>query len=135
MKKWIVVLGFSLTGLLAVAQELGPLRTLLAPVTILTTGQGLSAYVFDVDQNGISACYDQCEQAWPPIVVPAGAPVREPLSIHVRRDGRHQLAFRGRPLYTFFQDKIPGETNGDGLKGVWHLISLGKAAPTPERRR
>ena len=41
---------------------------------------------------------------------------------HVRRpDGRTQVTYRGRPLYTFTEDTKPGDVKGNGFKdvGTW----------------
>ena len=37
-----------------------------------------------------------------------------------RKGGTRQWAYEGKPLYTWHRDKKPGETKGDGFKGVWH---------------
>ncbi|WP_415914427.1 hypothetical protein [Paraburkholderia sp. J67] len=33
-------------------------------------------------------------------------------------DGKHQLTYKGRPLYRIAQDKQPGRVNRDGFKGM-----------------
>ena len=39
-----------------------------------------------------------------------------------RTDGSPQLAYDGRPLYTFVNDKKPGDKKGDDKKGEWHAL-------------
>jgi predicted lipoprotein with Yx(FWY)xxD motif len=84
-----------------------------------------TVYVFDADLQspGNSVCNDQCAMNWPPLIAPSGN-LPSPYSAVVRQDGRHQLAYQGRPLYTFVGDGAPGQTNGDGLDafgGLWHI--------------
>jgi predicted lipoprotein with Yx(FWY)xxD motif len=38
-----------------------------------------------------------------------------------RNDGTYQWAHMGQPLYTWIKDKKPGDTTGDGVRGIWHL--------------
>jgi len=38
-----------------------------------------------------------------------------------RKDGSKQWAKDGKPLYFWVGDTEPGETNGDGVGGVWHV--------------
>jgi predicted lipoprotein with Yx(FWY)xxD motif len=38
-----------------------------------------------------------------------------------RKDGAKQWAKDGKPLYFWMGDTEPGETNGDGVGGVWHV--------------
>ena len=47
-----------------------------------------------------------------------------------RTDGTTQTTYKGHPLYYFVNDTKPGETKGDWVKGVWHLIELGSVAKT-----
>ena len=39
-----------------------------------------------------------------------------------RKDGAEQWAFKGMPLYYWAGDSKPGDTNGDGVGGVWHVL-------------
>ena len=84
---------------------------------------GLSLYTFDPDTTSDSTCYDGCAVHWPPVIVAAdaAASVTAPYGTTVRHDGALQLTFDGDPLYTFAGDSAEGDTNGDGLGGVWHL--------------
>jgi predicted lipoprotein with Yx(FWY)xxD motif len=31
--------------------------------------------------------------------------------------------YKGKPLYTWKNDKAPGDTTGDGVNGTWHLAT------------
>ncbi len=91
--------------------------------TILTNAEGLTVYTFDEDEEGISNCHGRCLRVWPPVLTEAEE-LPLPFSIVVRENGEKQIALNSRPLYLFFNDTQPGETRGDGLGGVWHLIKL-----------
>lgn len=91
---------------------------------VLAADQGLTVYIFDVDTTSESQCYDSCEKAWPPVLVPAGAVLGANMGTTVRKDGSQQLTHNGRPIYFYIGDGAQGEINGDGLGGVWHIITL-----------
>ena len=40
-----------------------------------------------------------------------------------RDDGSTQVTYNGWPLYYFQDDVAPGDTNGQGMEGVWFLVS------------
>jgi hypothetical protein len=43
-----------------------------------------------------------------------------------RPDGLSKLTYNGHPLYTFMNDKKPGDTNGEGISafgGSWFAVS------------
>ena len=84
-----------------------------------------TVYVFDLDLQspGQSSCSGQCAQNWPPLIAPSGS-LPSPYASIVRQDGRKQLTYNGRPMYTFVDDTAAGQTNGDGLNafgGIWHI--------------
>lgn len=101
---------------------------------ILVDSAGRTLYTFDRDTAGdgyesytASACSGQCAQTWPPLVLPsgearptAGAGVTG-LTTFPRDDGATQVAFNGRALYLYAGDARPGDVNGDGVGGVWHV--------------
>ena len=86
----------------------------------LTAGNGMTLYTFDKDPAGTSVCYDDCAVNWPPFIAEAGA-IMPGLSTVERQDGSKQWAKDGKPLYFWVGDAEPGETNGDGVGGVWHV--------------
>jgi hypothetical protein len=54
------------------------------------------------------------------------------LSVVRRPDGRRQVAYKGGPLYTFDEDRKPGDMKGDGFKdvGTWHVVTVSGKAVT-----
>lgn len=91
---------------------------------LLANGAGRTAYVFDVDKNGVSSCYDGCAGAWPAILLSCSAEVSAPVGVTKRRDGSQQLTYKGRPVYLYAGDAKPGDINGDGIGGVWHVVEV-----------
>ena len=45
-------------------------------------------------------------------------------------DGTIQVTYNGLPLYRFQGDKQPGDTNGQGVGGLWSVVTLTAAAPS-----
>ena len=98
-----------------------------------TDREGFTLYVFDNDRNdvdgdgpGDSDCNGNCAVTWPPLFADAGAAPTGKFSVIDRDDGSRQWAFDGEPLYFFINDLAAGDTNGDGVGGVWHA-----ARPAP----
>lgn len=85
---------------------------------IIVNSKGLTLYDFHKDKGGKSACYGACEQAWPPLTS-EGEPeagegaMASKLGTTERKDGTLQVTYAGHPLYTFVEDKKPGEANGN----------------------
>ena len=47
-----------------------------------------------------------------------------------RDDGGTQVTYNGHPLYRFAPDEAPGDTNGQGVGGVWFAVdATGNAVP------
>jgi predicted lipoprotein with Yx(FWY)xxD motif len=96
--------------------------------TYLVASNGMALYVFDNDSPGTTACTsDTCMGAWPALLAGAepapvaGDGVSGDLTAFERPDGDFQVQYNGRPLYFFTGDSAPGDKNGDGVNGVWHL--------------
>lgn len=109
---------------------------------VLVNRKGMTLYSLSVETRGKFICTDQvCLSLWTPLVVPKGTTPTGALHLGtVRRpDGRVQVSYRGRPVYTFAQDRKPGDVKGNGFKdvGVWRPASPdssgGAAAPPPSR--
>ena len=87
---------------------------------MLTDKNGMTLYTFDKDTAGTSVCYGDCAVNWPPYLAENGTEVPGLTTIE-RKDGARQWAKDGKPLYFWVGDTEPGETNGDGVGGVWHV--------------
>ena len=85
---------------------------------------GLTLYTFDLDQPGQSHCSDACAVRWPPALVAEDAAFAAPFSVVTRADGAKQLAYKDQPLYRYAPDMVLGDTRGDGVGGVWHVVKL-----------
>ncbi|MET7399540.1 hypothetical protein ABZS66_39255 [Dactylosporangium sp. NPDC005572] len=95
---------------------------------VLADGQGYVLYLFDKDTATTSACVDQCAVNWPPVAAPvtaaAGVTLPGAITAVTRPDGSSQAAYDGHPLYRWIRDTAPGQTTGEGVQGVWHVIKV-----------
>jgi predicted lipoprotein with Yx(FWY)xxD motif len=94
---------------------------------ILVDAEGRSLYGFTVDTDGVSACYAECEDAWPPLLSTGADTVGEGLDAALlttvaRTDGTQQLKYGDWPLYYFAADAAAGDVNGQGVNDVWFVI-------------
>lgn len=97
---------------------------------ILVDGEGMSLYLFtnDTQDSGTSTCTGECLAAWPALTAEADPVAGEGvddtlLGTITRDDGSTQVTYNGWPLYYFADDTAAGDTNGQGLEGVWFLVS------------
>jgi predicted lipoprotein with Yx(FWY)xxD motif len=88
----------------------------------MTTPDGMTVYTYDADTAGASSCYDECAHEWPPVTAPSDAQAFGNMSIVERTDGTRQWAYNGMPLYLYHDDTAPGDAEGDGEGGVWHVV-------------
>ena len=105
------------------------------PMLFDDTGQAI--YLFDVESTSTPRCYDECAEAWPPVLT-EGEPVAGRgadaglLGIVKRSDGTLQVTYGDHPLY-FYAHEAKGEVlchdvflNG----GNWYVVQPdGSAAP------
>ena len=92
----------------------------------LTDTEGKTLYWFKKDAPGQSACAGACLAKWPVYYRPKVAPPKEikgeDFGTITREDGVKQSTFRGYPLYYWTNDKMSGDTNGQGVNNVWFAI-------------
>ncbi|EEZ3329030.1 hypothetical protein D1O90_005219 [Escherichia coli] len=88
---------------------------------MLVDAKGMTLYTFDKDGGGKSMCNGGCAQNWPPLMAAADDSAMGDWTLIKRDDGSAQWAYKGKPLYTFVQDKKAGDMAGDGKMGVWHM--------------
>jgi predicted lipoprotein with Yx(FWY)xxD motif len=93
---------------------------------MLTTKDGITVYTFDKDTPGKSVCKDTCAATWQP-VTPDMMSMR--VTSITRDDGGKQAAVNGKPLYLFAGDHKPGDKTGNGVLGVWHIVTISEQNP------
>jgi predicted lipoprotein with Yx(FWY)xxD motif len=88
---------------------------------------GMTLYRYDLDTSSKVACTGTCASTWPPLLHKKGDPALHLppgypgiLTLVKRPNGSEQVEYDGAPLYTYVGDNQPGDTNGDGVGGVWH---------------
>jgi predicted lipoprotein with Yx(FWY)xxD motif len=101
-------------------------KTSIGPV--LADGKGLTLYWYSKDTPMASNCVGGCTMAWPPLTgKPTGAMgVRftGKFGTVTRPGGMLQATYKGHPLYTYTDDMAPGQTKGNGVGGVWHILKV-----------
>ena len=105
-------------------ESYGPFKMMQTSIgEVLTTADGMTLYTFDKDEAGTSNCTGECAEYWTPAAALTDAkPIDDDLTLIKRTDGTLQWANEGKPLYTYANDKKPGDVTGDGMNGVWHVV-------------
>jgi predicted lipoprotein with Yx(FWY)xxD motif len=97
---------------------------------VLVDSNGMTLYDFHKDKGTTSSCYGACAESWPPMLsegeptVGNGAMASQ-LGTTERKDGTMQVTYAGHPLYTFVEDKKPGEANGNDVSAFgaqWYAL-------------
>ncbi|MFN2143430.1 MAG: YceI family protein [Candidatus Promineifilaceae bacterium] len=94
----------------------------------LTDVNGMTLYRFNSDETGLSSCYDQCAENWPPLLLEesealrGGAGVVGPLGTTERDDRTIQVTYGGMPLYYWVKDEAPGDATGQNVNDVWFVV-------------
>jgi predicted lipoprotein with Yx(FWY)xxD motif len=90
---------------------------------VLVDSKGMTLYYFQKDQKGSgkSKCDGACASAWPPLTTSGEWQAMSGVQASMlgtieRSDGTMQVTYAGWPLYTFVEDKKPGEDNGTDVK-------------------
>jgi predicted lipoprotein with Yx(FWY)xxD motif len=98
--------------------------------SILSDASGRTLYAFTKDGKGTgrSACEGQCIATWPALTASgtplAGGGVDATLLVTIQRnDGTAQVSYNGWPLYFYGGDVQPGQAQGQGINGVWFVVS------------
>ena len=109
---------------------------------------GLASYACS---NGPNATGQPCDSVLWPALLTKGAPIAGPgvnralLGTVTRTDvlsgqSVQQVTYAGQPLYRFFRDETPGQTDGANLfdpvtspPGTWYLVQPGRGHPAPGR--
>ena len=111
---------------------------------VLATSSGRTLYSSDQEKGTVLCMSGACNAIWMPLTVSAGQTptasggVAHDLTTVKRTDGTRQVAFDGRPLYTFSFDHGAGQVNGDGQTDsfdgtdfTWHAATLTASGSAP----
>jgi predicted lipoprotein with Yx(FWY)xxD motif len=96
--------------------------------SVLANPHGMTVYYYSADKpgSGKSTCTGTCVLTWPPVIAPVRIPVGVELpgavGFIVRPGGVRQVTIDGAPIYRYAGDHAPGESNGNGVAGEWHVI-------------
>ena len=109
------------------APATGPTTVKLASTSlgqILVDSKGMTLYVDEKDKPGAPNCTGACLTVWPPAAAPASPTFGAGLDATkfttvTASDGTKQLAVDGFPLYTWTNDKKPGDTTGQDVNGFY----------------
>jgi predicted lipoprotein with Yx(FWY)xxD motif len=129
MKKTVIVAAasafFSLSVTVSLAQMPAAVKVAdTAKGKVLVNANGMTLYTFDRDDAaGKSNCNGKCATNWPPLAAAADATNEGSWSVIVRNDGSKQWAYKGKPLYTWMDDRRLGDIDGDGRNNVWHVAT------------
>jgi predicted lipoprotein with Yx(FWY)xxD motif len=94
-----------------------------------TDASGDMLYTYDGDAKN-ARCTGACLDQWVPLSAGALSHAVGDWSVVANDDGTRQWAFKGKPVYSFVNDKTPGIPMGDGAEGKWHA-AIEYDAPLP----
>jgi predicted lipoprotein with Yx(FWY)xxD motif len=101
-------------------------KTAIGDVLTDAAGQTLYWYSKDVKDKK-SACTGGCLALWPAVtgkpVAAAGVKLNGVLGTINRGGGVLQATYNGYPLYTYTGDTAAGQTTGNDVGDLWHVIT------------
>lgn len=90
---------------------------------LLVASTEYTLYTYDPDgRTAISHCSGSCAAVWPPYIAAADAKAAGDFTLAMRADGQRQWVYKRQPLYLFAGDASPGDSDGDGVNGSWHVV-------------
>jgi predicted lipoprotein with Yx(FWY)xxD motif len=94
---------------------------------ILVDSNGMTLYISQNDQPGVSNCLGACADIWTPYLftgdnAPVGGPgLTGQIGTIPRPDGTVQVTYNGMPLYHYMGDIQIGDTLGQGINVAWSV--------------
>lgn len=92
--------------------------------TILVDASGKTLYSYANDQGTTAGCTGGCATIWLPLMAtgtPVGGSGVDSAKLSTASTG--QVVYNGHLLYRYSLDNAPGDTNGQGLAGLWHVVA------------
>jgi predicted lipoprotein with Yx(FWY)xxD motif len=89
---------------------------------------GMTLYSFTPDPLDETVCYDDCAEAWPPLLVDNADELTVAEGIPgefgtiKRKDDTLQVTYNGIPLYYWFRDEKAGDTTGQFVGNIWWVV-------------
>jgi predicted lipoprotein with Yx(FWY)xxD motif len=117
----LLISGFMMAAVPALAQAVMP--GVMGKTTMgqaMVDAKGMALYTYEKDAGGKSMCNGDCAKEWPPLMAAADAKASGDWTIVTRDDGTMQWAYKGKPLYTYLEDKKADDVMGDKMNG-FHL--------------
>lgn len=103
----------------------------------VVAANGKSVYIFakDVKGSGKSACTGGCATNWPAVTTTSATPAVDGVGGTIgtipTADGKMQITINGMPIYFYSKDEDSSDTYGQGVGGVWSLVSPSGSMLTP----
>lgn len=103
----------------------------------VVAANGKSVYVFtkDVKGSGKSACTGGCAASWPAVTTTSATPAVDGVTGTIgtipTADGKMQITINGMPIYFYSKDQDSSDTYGQGVGGVWFMVSPSGSMVTP----
>jgi predicted lipoprotein with Yx(FWY)xxD motif len=100
---------------------------------------GKTLYFFTKDTSpDKSSCSADCAANWPPLTVEGGAAPTGGNGVNAsmigtitRDDGKTQVTYNHHPLYYYAGDSAAGQSNGQGVLGIWFIATADGVMPAP----
>ena len=95
---------------------------------ILVDGKGMTLYMYTVDGPNQSNCTGGCLVKWPPLLTQGSPKLGEGVDDSLvgtatLADGSMIVTYNKMPLYYWVNDASSGDTTGQGVGGVWYVVS------------
>ena len=85
----------------------------------------LPLYIFDGEPSGMSSCDAECAAVWPIVAASRDAKPMGDWTVVARADNRKQWAYKGKAVYTYFEDR--SQPMGVGKDQYWYMNEGGLA--------
>lgn len=109
------------------AVELSTAESSLGQIVVDADGRTLYMFDKDTQSSGQSSCTGACLTNWPPLLTDGAAPTLQGVTGEVgtitTASGDTQVTLNGWPLYYFAGDSAAGDVNGQGVGGIWWVLT------------
>lgn len=108
-------------------------KTSLGSVVAGPDGRTVYQYDKDTKGSGKSSCAGPCLAAWPPVTTtstPKTPGISGKVGTITTADGKKQVTLDGWPLYYYTGDGGAGDVNGQGIQGIWWVLTSNGAKVT-----